>query len=401
MTRRPQTLLDPYARGFREHLSSQGYSDNRACLHLRHMTHLGQWLEERGLDPGGFTQPHVDDFLVVRRAAYDYLTHLSMRGLAPMMLYLRQIDVVPPPTPSAPVDQMLEEFVGYLRRERGLAEVTVEGYRYTASRLLSQRASLAGAEGGSGIGGLGPQDITTFILGEADRRQAGALRQTVSAVRALLGFLHADGHLPTSLTAAALGAAGWRGGGLPRALEPGQVDQLLASCDRRTASGLRDYAILMLLWRLGLRAGEVAACRVGDVDWRRGEILVRGKGNRQETLPLPVDVGQALVDYCRQGRPQGSRCRALFVQKTAPHGPLSTAAVSGAVRQTCKRAGVPPGGAHRLRHTAATEMLRAGAPLAEIGQVLRHRDLATTALYAKVDRHTLRALARPWPGGVA
>jgi site-specific recombinase XerD len=158
--------------------------------------------------------------------------------------------------------------------------------------------------------------------------------------------------------------------------------------------------MLTLLWRLGLRAGEVAACRVGDVDWRAGEILVHGKGNRQEKLPLPVDVGQALVDYCCCGRPQ-SRCHSLFLQKTAPYGPLTRNAVSQAVRHACQRAGLPPFGAHRLRHTAATEMLRAGASLAAIGHVLRHRDVATTAIYAKVDRNALRALGRPWPGTVA
>src|SRR5579859_2782033 len=293
---RPPMSVEQFACGFREHLASQGYSGHRLALHMKHLMHLGSWLEEQGLDPGGLTQPHVEAFLIARRSAHAYLAGLSMRGLAPMLRYLRQIGAVPLPTPSAsatPVDQMLEEFIGYLRRERGLAELTVEGYRYTASRFLSLRASLAaGDTDGLGIGELRPKDVTTFILGEAERRQAGALRQTVSAVRALLRFLHVHGHLPTPLTAAAQGAASWRGGELPRALEPGQAGQLLASCDRRTASGLRDYAILMLLWRLGLRAGEVAECRVGDIDWRRGEILVRGKGNRQETLPLPVDVGQ-------------------------------------------------------------------------------------------------------------
>jgi integrase/recombinase XerD len=219
-------------------------------------------------------------------------------------------------------------------------------------------------------------------------------------LKALLRFLHATGRVSASLAAAAPAAAGWHGGELPRALEPGQVERLLASCDQRTASGLRDFAMLTLLWRLGLRAGEVAACRVGDVDWRAGEILIHGKGNRQEKLPLPVDVGEALADYCCRGRPH-RRCQALFLQKTAPYGPLTRNAVSQAVRQACQRAGLPPVGAHRLRHTAATEMLRAGTSLAAIGQVLRHRDVATTAIYAKVDRIALRALARPWPGTVA
>jgi site-specific recombinase XerD len=321
--------------------------------------------------------------------------------LAPLLAHLRRIDVLPQPPPSpprTPVERLLKEFVDYLRRERGLAEETIAHYHHTASRFLAERACRL--EAADGVGSLGPQEVTAFVLSEADRLNVGSLRQSVAALRALLRFLHAEGHLSTSLVAAAPAAAGWHGGELPRALEPQQVEQLLTSCDRSTVSGLRDYAMLTLLWRLGLRAREVADCRVGDVDWRSGEILIRGKGNRHEMLPLPVDVGQALVEYCIRGRPQRS-CQALFLQKTAPYGSLTRNSVSQAVRQACQRAGLPPVGAHRLRHTTATEMLRAGASLAAIGQVLRHRDVATTAIYAKVDRNALRALARPWPGTVA
>ncbi len=171
--------------------------------------------------------------------------------------------------------------------------------------------------------------------------------------------------------------------------------KLLASCDRRTLVGRRDYAVLLLLARLGLRAGEVAGLGLDDVDWRRGELLVRGKGGRHDELPLPVDVGEALVSYLRR-RPR-CECRALFLRMTAPRMGLNRSTVGWVVRAACDRAGLPRVGAHRLRHTAATEMLRAGASLAEIGQVLRHREQKTTAIYAKVDRKALRALARPWP----
>jgi len=388
--------------GFRDYLSTQGYSENRLALHVRHMAHLGRWLDEHGVDLGNFNLTHVEAFLVDRRAAYAYLSRLSLRGLAPLLAYLRRIDVLPQPPPSppaTPVELLLKEFVDYLRRERGLAAETIAHYQYTASRFLREHASRLDLTT-AGVGSVGPQDVTAFVLSEADRLNVGSLRQSVAALRALLRFLHAEGHLSPSLVAAAPAAAGWHGGELPRALERHQVEQLLASCDQNTAAGLRDYAMLTLLWQLGLRAGEVAACRVGEVDWRSGEVLVHGKGNRHEMLPLPVDVGQALVDYCCRGRPQ-SRCHSLFLQKTAPYGPLTRNAVSQAVRQACQRAGLPPVGAHRLRHAAATEMLQAGTSLAAIGQVLRHRDVATTAIYAKVDRNALRALARPWPGTVA
>jgi len=187
--------------------------------------------------------------------------------------------------------------------------------------------------------------------------------------------------------------------GLPRGLSRSAVMRLLASCDRRRTVGRRDYAVLLLLARLGLRAGEVAAIQLDDIDWRRGEFVVRGKGARLERLPLPVDVGRAIVSYLRR-RPHG-RSRAVFLLARAPYCPLSGHAVSGIVHRACVRAQLPVVHAHRLRHTAATELLRAGGSLPEVAQVLRHRELATTAIYAKVDRRSLRPLARPWPGGAS
>jgi site-specific recombinase XerD len=175
----------------------------------------------------------------------------------------------------------------------------------------------------------------------------------------------------------------------------------LATCDQRTAVGLRDFAVLTMLVRLGLRAGELVALELADVDWRGGEIVVRGKGNRCERLPLPVDVGQAIVAYLQHGRP-ASECRRVFLRIRAPRRALTSGGVTSIVLGAARKAGLPPVAAHCLRHTAATEMLRAGAPLREIGQVLRHRSLLSTAIYAKVDHRALRQLARPWPtGGVA
>jgi integrase/recombinase XerD len=178
---------------------------------------------------------------------------------------------------------------------------------------------------------------------------------------------------------------------------PAEVARLLASCDRRRTFGRRDYAVLSLLARLGLRAGEVASLELGDIDWRAGEIVVRGKGRRKERLPLPVDVGDALAAWLRRGR-RRCGCPAVFTTVRAPHRLLSSGGVSAIVRAACARAGLPESNAHRLRHTAATEMLRAGAGLAEVGQVLRHTSMLTTAIYAKVDRDGLRTLALPWPG---
>jgi len=202
------------------------------------------------------------------------------------------------------------------------------------------------------------------------------------------------------LAAAVPTVAGWRLAGLPTAFGRQEVARLLASCDRRRTFGRRDFAGLGLLTRLGLRAGEVAALELPDIDWRRGEVVIRGKGRRQERLPLPVDVGEAIVGWLRKGRPH-CECTKVFTRVRAPHRGLTSGGVSAIVRAACARAGLPEVNAHRLRHTAATEMLRAGAGLAEVGQVLRHASLLTTSIYAKVDRTALRSLAQPWPGSAS
>jgi len=187
---------------------------------------------------------------------------------------------------------------------------------------------------------------------------------------------------------------------LPRGIDSGSVKRLLGGCDRRTTKGRRDFAILMLLTRLGMRAGEVIALELGDVDWRGGKITVRGKGNRLECLPLPVDVGNALAGYARRGRPRNEH-REFFLRVLAPHRGLTVGAINVIVHAACDRANLPSIGTHRLRHTVASELLRRGAGLGEIGQLLRHRSIASTAIYAKVDTAALSQLARPWPGGAA
>jgi integrase len=219
-------------------------------------------------------------------------------------------------------------------------------------------------------------------------------------LRSLLGWLHITGATPVSLAGAVPSVAGWRLSALPKGLEPGQLRRLLAACDRRTATGRRDYAIMLLLARLGLRAGEVAHLGLSDIDWRHGEVAIVGKGNRAERLPLPADVGAAVAAYLRRGRPGTAEGRSVFVRVHAPHRALTTGGVTMVVFDAAQRAGLPKMHAHRLRHTAATAMLRAGSPLTEVGQVLRHRSPLTTASYAKVARGALAVLARPWPPGV-
>jgi integrase/recombinase XerD len=235
-----------------------------------------------------------------------------------------------------------------------------------------------------------------FVLREARRRSVRSAETVVFALRALLRFLHVHGLIAEPL-AEAVPSVARRREDLPRALPIGHVTLLLDSCDRVTPTGRRDYAIVLLLARLGLRRCEVAALSLDDVDWRAGEIVVHGKGSRIDRLPLPCDVGEAIVDYLRDGRPRVTD-RSLFIKAHAPLCGITCGCVTDVVRYACVRAGIVPVGAHRLRHTVATDLLRRGAGLAEIGQVLRHQDQTTTAVYAKVDRAALSPLALPWPG---
>jgi site-specific recombinase XerD len=245
--------------------------------------------------------------------------------------------------------------------------------------------------------GLDAATVTGFMVEQASA--AGSVESAkalVTAMRSLLRFLHVDGRISVPLVGAVPAVAGWRLGSLPRGLQRAQVDALLAAHDTTTAVGLRDHAVVSVLARLGLRGAEVAALRLDDVDWHRGEILVRGKGSRIERLPLPVEVGQALADYLTGGRPRCS-CPTVFVTARAPYRPLAATSIRATMYRACQQAGLPRLGAHRLRHTLATDMLRAGASLVEVGQVLRHRSQLSTTVYAKVDHEALRTLTHPWP----
>jgi integrase/recombinase XerD len=390
--------LMPYADGFRAELARKGYAPGSAEFQLGLAAHLSRWLADRDLGVSELTRGHVGQFLEDRRSS-GYTAYRSERSLAPLLGYLRRLRVVPEPVAavaSTPMEELLGDYRGYLVGERGLG-VSLNPYLAVARRFLSERPSVAGL----GLESLAAADVTQFVLRECGRGYSVSYgKNLVAALRSLLRYLHVRGATPIRLAPAVPSVAGWRGSALPRALDGEQVTRMLASCNRQRAIGRRDYAILLLLMRMGLRAGEVAALELDDVNWRQGEIVIRGKGSRQERLPLPVDVGEALVDYLRHGRPQHEGPE-LFMRARAPQAGLSSTGVTEVVHAACDRAGLPQVGAHRLRHTAATEMLRAGAKLSEVGQVLRHRSLTMTAIYAKVDRVALRPLAQPWPGGTA
>ncbi len=297
------------------------------------------------------------------------------------------------PEPNDAVEKVLAEYRRYLLCERGLRQTTVECYEPRARRFLADRREFDGV----GLDRLTAADVTVFFARECPLGGAGRAQVLATAARSLLRYLYVSGSIAAPLEWAVPTVATLRGRSLPRGLEPAVVAALLSSCDRRRTVGRRDYAILLVLARLGLRAGEVAGIALENINWRAGELLVHGKGGRDDTLPLPVDVGAALASYLRR-RPSGPEgCRRLFLTAMPPVEPMSRCAVSEVVRRACRRVGTAPVGAHQLRHALASEMLAAGASLAEIGQVLRHRERRTTAIYARVDRATLRALALPWP----
>jgi integrase/recombinase XerD len=383
--------LAPFAAGFSEELGRLGYTRLSAANQVRVLAHASRWLAAQGLQAGEFTPERAVLFLQDRRAG-GYTCWLSERGLAPLLDYLRStgaVLVAADPVPCTPADVLLGRYRAYLVSERGLAAGTV-GYYLAEARLFL-------AEAGPGLDGVTAAGVTGFVRQQCRRRSTGSAKILVTALRSLLRFLHLEGMIAEPLACVVPAVAGWRGGSLPRALGRDQVTALLDSCDQSAVAGRRDVAVLTLLARLGLRAGEVAALELGDIDWRAGELVIRGKGRQAERLPLPADVGEAITGYLRAGRP-ASECRSVFLAVRAPCGGVSAGAVKAIVRSACVRAGLPgPHGAHRLRHAAATEMLRAGAPLAEVGQVLRHRAASTTAIYAKVDHGALRELARPWP----
>jgi integrase/recombinase XerD len=392
--------LAPFAAGFASWLRSRAYSRSAAADRLYQFDQLSRWLECEGLGVGGLTGEQAGRFAAARRAA-GLVTWVSPRSLMLPLAYLRGLGVAPASAPAlarGPLEELVADCRRYLSIERGLSDHTVLDAYGPAARLF-----LAGREGpdGPGLGRLCAADVSSFLARECPKRSVSGARDLVCALRSLLRYLHLAGLTDAPLVWAVPSVADLRDRTLPRGLEPAAVKELLASCDRRRLVGRRDYAILLLLSRLGLRAGEVARLQLDDVDWRGGLLLVRGKGSRQDVLPLPVDVGEAIVSYLRR-RPR-CECRALFLRATAPRRELNRSTIGWVVRAACDRAGLARVGAHRLRQTAATEMLRAGASLPEIGQVLRHREQKTTAIYAKVDRKALRALARPWPsqGGVA
>jgi len=385
--------LGPFRDGVDQALRELEYSEGRVNQLLLLMAHLSRWLDERGLGVSCLTAETVEEFFVEFSALHRWCR--SSRSLAPVFEHLRAIEALPADEvkselPSAE-EELLAGFQHYLRHQRGLSEPTVEAYRNYAEICLRAwwpDGQVAPAE-------LGAADVVAVVRSGVDTMRPPSLRCMVTALRSLLRFFQATGRTSGSLVEAVPAMASW-----PRTLpDPVSADaaaRLVASCDPTTVAGRRDVAILTMLTRLGLRAGEVAALTLDDIDWRVGELCVKGKGGRLDRLPLPTDVGEPLATYLHDGR-RVTRHRAVFLKVKAPYGPLTRATVGGVVALACDRAGMARFGPHRLRYLVATETLRAGASLSEVAQLLRHATVSTSAIYANPHPTAVAALARPWP----
>ena len=389
---------DALLQGFEGELLQQGYPPSTVHRKKRLFADLSDWLQAQELTAADLSFRLADRFLRDRRSA-GFARHKTHMTLRPILDYLHRLKLAPPleaPALDGPSSVILDRYRRFLTMERSLIATTVERYIDRLRPFLDSGNSADALE----LGNLRPADIISFVVARCPRENSSTAKLTVTALRSFLGFLHLEGITERSLVCAVPSVARRRLVGLPKGLEPDQVQRLLASCHANTPVGCRDLAILTLLVRLGLRRGEVAKLMLDDIEWRAGTIVVRGKGNCIERIPLPQDVGLRLVEYLEQARPMNAQGRAVFVRCVAPYHHLTPTRVSTIVADAARRADLGRVHAHRLRHTAAMQLIRTGASLPEIGQLLRHVRTETTAIYAKVDRNGLRMIARPWPGDV-
>jgi len=387
--------MAPYIRGFEGRLLDLGYTPETVRNMLKQVGQLGRWMGTQGLDASQLGAEPIAGFVSAQRTG-SHRRVPSVRSFVPLLDFLCREGVLATAevVARAPVDVVVADYRTWLVHERGLAAPTVLRYENLARRFLRHRATVAGP---GFVEDLSGADVVGFLLAETARLSVGAAKGCVAELRSLLRFLYLKGQVQLPLAAAVPPVAGWHDTGVPDGMAAPQVKRLLDCCDRTNSVGARDFAMLMLVARLGLRSAEVARLELDDIDWRAGEIVVRGKARRRDRLPLVAEVGEALSAHLSSPR-RPTTLRQVFLVTKAPTRAIRADLVSDVCRRACERAGVPRVGAHRLRHALATDMLRHGATLTEVSQVLRHRDLATTAIYAKVDFTSLRSVAQPWPG---
>ena len=407
-----QTLRDPcrkvqkgsfsaFVQAFVQQLQDQGYAAASKKQSTRLVKDFVAWLDQRGIEGQSLSATHVTDYLDFRwlqrrrRRGDAFTLHGFARLIAPEGYQTRSEQKAA----ITPVLRVRQEFEQYLLRERGLAAASIRLYSDSIRRFLENAFGDAEVR----LDQLAATDVIHFVQADAARLHHPKRAQVMtSALRSFLQYGRYIGEIVMDLPACVPTVANWSMAGIPKTISPSQVQRLLAGCDQQSASGIRDYAMLLLISRLGLRASEVVDLTLDDLDWTEGTIRIRGPAQRVDRLPLPTDVGAGVADYLRHGRPACST-RNVFIRSHAPWCALrGPSTVSCMVRRALRRAGIdsPTKGAHLLRHSLATQMLGGGASLGEIAEILRHRNPQTTTIYAKVDLVSLHTLALPWPGGV-
>jgi integrase/recombinase XerD len=392
--------LAPHIASFAQWMSEQGYSSYSLQRQVRLASDFSRWLEQNGVTVRDLSSLHPGQYLR-HRARKVRIGRGDAPALRYFITFLRRAEMIPadevPPAATTPVECCVGQFERYLREERALASATIVNYLPFVRELLTHRFGNSEVQ----LTELRAADVVGFVQRRAHQLHIKRAKLMTTALRSFLQYARYRGDITLDLAAAIPPVANWSMTSIPRAIPDDQVHALLASVDWSSALGRRDYAILLLLVRLGLRSSEVAFLELDDIDWMAGSLSVRAKSGRRVELPLPADVGEAIVAYLQHGRPH-SRSRRIFLRHKAPvRGFLSQCAIGSVVHHAIERAGVqaPTHGTHQFRHALATRMLRGGASLIEIGELLAHRSPKTTKIYTKVDVEALRALALPWPGG--
>ena len=400
LSRSPEGPIAAHIRAFAASQTALGYARGSLQREIRLAAGFSQWLKQEGVGLQRVDADQVSRYLRVRRR--QVLPNAGDRAaLRHLLEFLRREGVIAAEPIAAPrltpAERSVHAYVEYLRDARALTSATIANYAPFIQGFLTDRFG----DGSIRLARLTARDVVRFVQRQAHRLHLKRAKLLTSALRSFLQYARYEGAVTRDLAAAVPAVANWSMPAIPRAIGDKQIRQLLASFNRRTATGRRDYAIVLLLARLGLRANEVARLELEDLNWEAGQVSVRGKRDHRTVLPLPTDVGAAIAAYLRHGRPP-SPSRRVFLRSRAPiQGFLGQCAIGSIVRHALHRTRIvaPTTGAHQFRHALATRMLRGGASLTEIGEILRHRSPQTTMVYAKVDLPALRTLALPWPGG--
>ena len=400
LSRVPEGPIAPYLGMFADSLNATGYAVKWIHRQVLLGACFSRWLQQNAVALQDITSNHLPRYLRYR-SRHLQPKYGDRAAIAHLIDFLRHEGVVPEEMIAAPhpssVDHCVHAYEVYLREGRALATATIVNYVPFVRNFLKHRFSTGPVK----LSCLSAADVVSFVRHQAPRLHRKRAKLMTTALRSFLSYARFCGGVDVDLAAAVPVVPNWSMTSIPRAIAPHQVRRLLASIDRRTATGCRDYAIVLLLARLGLRSGEVASLRLDDIDWKAGQLSVRGKSGHRNKLPLPADVGRAIAAYLKSGRPP-STSRCVFLRARAPACAFQGGcAIGSIVRHHLQRSDVdaPTFGAHQFRHGLATEMLRGGASLGEIGDILGHRHLQTTMIYTKVDIRALRKLAPPWPGG--